>query len=241
MPEINPPIQSDVIFIIGGGPSARGLNFESLKGKGYILGVNDSFLHAPCDGVVSMDGRWMFNRCQQLRDSRIPYFAAYKHFMKWCGAIGPWAEVELYHVDPYKDPAHQGMNESFEPLWANNSGFMAMNIAYLCRPKQIYLFGFDLRVNPKEGENGEHWYGQYEWREFRNRPGLYNMWLPHHKVAARQFRYAGIKVFNVSRISRIPCYGKIPFETIDHHIGRIQASERGTPRGTPRLREGRGQ
>ncbi len=207
-------IDSDVIFIIGGGPSARGLDFDTLKGKGFILAVNDSFLHAPYDAVVSMDGRWMFNRHKQLRDAESRLFASEKHFRKWCGAGWLWPGVSLHPVEPMKS----GMSPYPEVLYAKHSGAMALNIAYLSQPKQVYLFGFDHTGDTK----GEHWYANYPWRPVKKSFESMKPWIEDHAHAAKQFERAGIEVFNVSNISKIPDYRRIKYGDIAHHLKGIR-------------------
>jgi hypothetical protein len=45
-------------------------------------------------------------------------------------------------------------------LNGTNSGLCGFNLAYQMRPKQILLFGFDM----KRGPNGEaHWFPDYPW------------------------------------------------------------------------------
>ncbi|MEN6621482.1 MAG: hypothetical protein ABFD50_08045 [Smithella sp.] len=201
----------DTIFIIAGGPSVKGLPLEKLKGKGFILAVNDSFLHAPFDAIVSMDGRWMFNRYEQLRSIQAKFYARDKQFKKWCAAGWLWTGVELLDVDHTRS----GMGETWEKLKAKHSGAMALNIAYLMRPKRIYLFGFDHTGVPNGGNESEHWYGKYPWRPHRKSFNHQYEWIVDHRVCAEQFHDKGIEVFNVSQLSMINVYKRIQFKEIE--------------------------
>jgi len=211
------PRSHKTIIIIAGGPSVRHYDVQQLKGLGYILAVNDSFIHAPYDAIVSMDGRWMFNRYKAMREAEAKLFASHKHFAKWCSAGWVWPGVDLFKVDP----DGKGLSNSFDLVHANNSGFMALNLAYLLKPENIFLYGFDLNYDASAGEKTEHWYGSYPWRGIEKKPGLYQMWIPNHKIAATQLTQAGIKVFNVSETSKLDCYPKMSFENAENLLRQL--------------------
>lgn len=215
--EKNRLINADRIFIIGGGPSARGLDFQKLVGYGYLLGVNDSFLHTPCNGLASMDGRWVFKRSKEIKAAGIDTFLSRRHAEKWMGKGWAWDGVTLLEVDHLQ----HGMSETHKKIYAKHSGAVALNVAYLARPKEIYLFGFDHTDDRKSGEYSEHWYGQYEWRPKRTTYYHMNPWIEDHEVAASQFKKSGIWVFNVSQISKIKAYPKIDFDDV---LGRVSAT-----------------
>jgi len=46
-------------FIIGGGPSLKGFDFESLRGKGRVIAINRAYEHVPfADVHFFMDNRY---------------------------------------------------------------------------------------------------------------------------------------------------------------------------------------
>lgn len=217
--ETNHLIQANAIFIVGGGPSVRHYNLSPLVRMGYVLGVNDAFLHTPCHGVASMDGRWMSQRTRQLQESGLPFFASKRHFGKWVKE--PWEQCRLFDVEIN----HYHLSNDPSVLYAKHSGAIALNVAYLSRPKQIYLFGFDHRQDDSQGEYSEHWYGQYEWRAKKLAYGHMNDWVADHSQAAKQFKAAGIEVFNVSPISKIQSYERIRYEAIGDYLARIHPTQ----------------
>jgi hypothetical protein len=196
-------IEADNIFIIAGGPSAKGLDFSKIKGRGYIMGVNDSAIHTPCDGVFTMDGLWLKNRWWSIRQMKIDAFARITAFRKHVGLENAWDRLCLYNWEIDKP----GMSDSDTCLWGNNSGDVTLNYAYLCKPKRVFLFGFDLTVNSQE-----HWYPQYPWRGKVYNDNHFRKWLYAHNARAEQFKNAGIEVYNVSKISKIGAYNKINYK-----------------------------
>lgn len=210
-------VASEIIFIIGGGPSAKGIDFQTLSQYGYLLAVNDSFKNARCDGVFSMDGRWMSHRQELMRNQGLDCFLSKKHFNKFIGIENKWNRCQLYRVETFQP----GMSEG-PGLYANNSGFGAMNLAYLAKPKQIYLFGMDL-TNAEDGD--EHWYGDYEWRLGRRKNTFFTRWIDDHQIAAKQFDAAGIYIANVSEISKIESYPKVHYDELRDNIARIRGVE----------------
>lgn len=209
------------IIIIAGGPSVRFYDVRRLEGLGFIIAVNDSFLHAPFDAIVSMDGRWLFNRYEEMRKRNLSLWASLKHFSKWCSAGWVWPGVELFKVNP----DGKGLSDSFEQLNADNSGYMALNVAYLLKPKNIFLYGFDLTHDSSAGDKAEHWYGCYPWRNVEKKPGLYQMWMPNHKQAAQQLALANINIYNVSPQSKIEVYPKMSFENAENLLRQLHTAE----------------
>jgi hypothetical protein len=196
------------IFLIAGGPSAKGLDFQRLVGKGFILGVKEAFFHTPSDACFTMDRRWNHHRLPQLQKRQAKVFASQKHWgSKWGGRhIEPWDGVEWFKV--WVD--REGLSDMPGVLNAKNSGFAALNLAYQCNPKRIFLFGYDLSM-PTGGE--EYWYRPPDWRKpRRNYDSEARRWMRDHELAAPYFKIKGIQVYNVSKQSAIPYYQKLSWE-----------------------------
>lgn len=88
-----------------------------------------------------------------------------------------------------------------------NSGYQAINLAYLFGAKKIILLGFDM----KRGPNGEtHHHG--------NHPGVLNRSLPIHTwlkkfpKLAFDLKTEGVEVINSTRDTSLECFNKINLE-----------------------------
>lgn len=190
---------TSVISIIAGGRSF--LNVDRARIPGTIIGVNDSAFHTRCDIVVSMDRLWTEHRFEELKKQKKHSWIR-KSAIQNCKAR--WPDL---HIFP-GDNTSWKMSETFDDLHGTNSGMCAFNLAYLCRPKQIFLFGFDMgRVL---GEN-PYWYEHYPWVSPKGSTpdARYAEWAKQWKDASRLCVAAGIEVINVSPESNLRTFKKI--------------------------------
>jgi hypothetical protein len=146
-------------WIIGGGPSARAFDLGSLRGQN-ILAVNDSIdlllnsLHNTCHGdfappLFSLDNRWIQRRREFL--AAYPgdkYLAVPLDTWPECGGIPGATYLRWSHAD--------GLSEDLEVVCTGcNSGYAAINLAYLKGAQLIHLFGYDM--DPKDNDAYEYW------------------------------------------------------------------------------------
>lgn len=192
-------MQPDVISIIAGGWSVRGVDLDRVPGT--IIGVNDSVIHAPrCDIAVSMDRLWVEYRFPQLRErGKLAWLR--RSAVQNVERKFPWLHVfECDHESPEFVDAPDMLN-------GTNSGLCAFNLAYQMRPKQILLFGFDM----KRGANGEaYWYPPYPWTSKAGGTSSrkYQTWAGEFFAAAARCKAAGIAVLNASPASAIDVFPK---------------------------------
>jgi len=186
--------RADVISIVAGGSSVRHLDLSRLPGT--VIGVNDSFVHAECDICVSMDRLWTENRWAALVDETKPTYLR-DVAVKNIGDRPEW--LNLFTCDVTK----HDLTEDWGSVHGDNSAFCALNLAYLARPKKIFLFGFDM--------SGGYWYPTYSWQANKG-DGRFRAWAKEFGTGARQCIKAGIEVLNVSQVSQITAFKKISQE-----------------------------
>lgn len=164
------------LYIIGGGPSVNGFDFDRIKDKGRILGVNDGAFNAPCDALFSLDQTW-----HKFRKKEIAEFQGEKYF-----AAPPSFELKFEGIPDVNYIIRRrstGFTEDKRDINGVNSGYGALHLAYHKRAKEIYLLGFDMRDKPGEriSENKQklitHWFKPYAWHRKEAHAAL-------HKVAA---------------------------------------------------------
>lgn len=184
--EVSSPYWSDkTVYIVAGGPSLEGFDFSKLKG-GIIIGVNNSAFKCNADVMFSIDKVWMGHMIYRIRE-----FKGEKIF-----AVPP--NYEFRRALSY-DPTAQylikrrgdGMSEDPRDICATNSGFGALNLAYLKKAKRIIMLGFDMQVP----NHKTHWHGGYSWQTSQQ-TSLYAGWLKDFDKAAIQFTRAGTIVYN---------------------------------------------
>jgi len=82
-----------------------------------------------------------------------------------------------------------------------NSGYQAINLAYLAGAKKILLFGFDM--------HGDHWHGPHPSPLFRkNFP--FADWIKRMDYLARDIAQDGVEVINCTEGSALKCFPKVP-------------------------------
>ena len=192
----------DIVSVVGGGWSVSQIDLSKIPGT--IIAINDSAIHLPrFDIVVSMDRLWTEYRYAELRKmqkpARIRRSALQNLPHKW-----PW--LASFECD------HTSAEFSDQPGVLNgiNSGLCGFNLAYQMRPATILLFGFDMRRGP---EGQAYWHANYPWAE-KGATGKrkYDDWSRRFGSAAKSCNRAGIRTFNMSRISAIDDFPKVSIE-----------------------------
>lgn len=140
------------VFVIGGGPSLRGFDFEKLRGE-ICITVNRAFEQVPWSVLnIAQDARvWGYYENGTLGEEAKKRFQAYKGFKVWVN-VQPFPFPEDIYTIPVTHP--DDFNWKKLELAAGipihgNSGLNALIVAACMNPEEIYLLGFDMK-----GENG---------------------------------------------------------------------------------------
>ena len=193
---------TDVVSIVAGGWSFYEVDHRKIPG--YVVAVNGAAQHLRCriHAVVTMDRLWAQDAwpwiVEQHRDKGGPLwsFHARTHAVKNIPLEerqdAPWLRVfENWNT------VGKPMSDDVARLNGRNSGACALNLAYQARPRQVYLFGFDMCLSKK---GLAYWYPHYAWTKKSGGTGKSKMiaWARDFDAMARQFADAGVKVTNVS-------------------------------------------
>lgn len=183
-----------IISIIAGGWSLKGLPLHNAPG--HVIGVNDAGVLLDVDTIVSMDRLWTENRWGRLCQLRKPTY------LRQNCLINIDTEPEWLRV--YENERIPKMSGT--QLNGTNSGMVAINLAWVSKPKKLYLFGFDMCRSPS-GES--YWYAPYPWApNGGTKPGKYKEWAREFDPIARAFDSIGCEVINASTVSAIPSFKK---------------------------------
>jgi hypothetical protein len=90
--------------------------------------------------------------------------------------------------------------------FGGNSGYQAINLAYLWGASRIVLLGFDCK--PVDGKH--HWFGQHPAGLTQIQP--YDLWLKHFNQLAEELRAEGVQVINCSSDTALTCFERKPIE-----------------------------
>lgn len=195
------PVDWTECYLIGGGPSLHGFDFERLRGR-TVVAINDAVLSIPWAPVLfSLDATWIRNRWEQIQQ-----FAGTAYL-----AVAD--DVVLEHlpniVPLIRVRSLRGLSDVFPRIHmgGGNSGFGAFNLAYLMGSRRIVLMGYDLC------HSRTHWHEGYAWQGNGN-DTMYRHWADQYKYTVPQLRRRGVRVFNASLDSQIAVFPKIPLSSV---------------------------
>ena len=191
----------ETCFLIAGGPSLHGFDFERLRGRGRVIAINRAMEFVPwADVAFFMDNKF-YKRMHEPR-----YRAA------WDGFEGKRVFLDLIGR-PYDDCYHvrslgrAGLSSSVASglYHGNNSGVGALNLALCMKASPIYLLGYDCRHM-----NGRaHFHDGYGPRSNEN---VVRGFARDFERQARFVRRLNARIVNLNPASLLRAY---PFSTID--------------------------
>lgn len=211
-------IEGRTISVVGGGWSFLEQGIDHNKLPGGVIAVNDAMLHLSCklDSIVSMDRLWTEHRWTTLDRLRVDTFirtSALKNIPQWGDIAYPEGHNKrswLYPFQCVRIPIFVQPGKMPLSLNGTNSGGCALNLAFIRKPEELYLFGFDMNRSP---EGRAHWYPAYEWvtqgAKGATGTGSYRKWAQEFEVIAQQFREIGTRVYNVSPTSAITAFKRV--------------------------------
>lgn len=204
--------RNETCFIIGGGPSLRGFDFERLRGKGRVIACNRVFLDVPfADMMIAMDidlYRWIHSGALSRQLGRKKN-EALREFRKFKG-LKVWIEIGnnrmngIHYIHNYRFPRitrrfRQGV------YTGNNTGVGALMTAACLACKPIYLLGIDGRHEGKR----THYHSGYPRRQADKTAASF---VNHFKFVSGPLKRNKFRVVNLNPHSAVRCF---PFSTID--------------------------
>lgn len=223
--QIEPPWWDDMpCIVVGTGPSMKGFDFSKLQGLGYILAVKEAVWDLPfADACFGLDLGWMRRKQDDLRKLKMPLYLS----------VPEGGKYHEQHIENaiYIRRLRRADSFSEDPRYiesGGNSGFGAINLAFLKRAKLIFAFGYDYQ--------GAHYCAE----RYTHLPKDHNRrYLPRwgrafHRVA-RQMTDSGVKMIVASMHTTIPCFERMTKHAALERLHRLR-SERGGS-----LRSGQGE
>lgn len=191
------------VYIVGGGNSLRGFNFDCLRNS-TVLAINDAAFRLPwATALFSVDHTWIRNRRTEIDAFLGEKYLAVGEAFDF--SKGPKSATYLIR-DRYK-----GFSASPERIYmgGGNSGFGAINLALLQQAKRIILLGFDFCKHV----GSLHWHGEYPWAGGHNGV-MWTKWARILDEHASNLRHLGVEVYNASDISLLNCFTRVPLTSL---------------------------
>lgn len=174
---------------IGGGPSLNQAQVDHVRGKARVIAINDAYRLAPwADIVYACDHKW-WRWHPGARD--VPGIKATHSetaAREW--PVVKWVKGDRNAKGLSRNPAYIHCGR--------NSGYQAINIAYLMGARRIVLIGYDMRV---VGDRS-HWFGDHPNRIRSN----YRGWLTNYQTIADMLPALGLTIINATPGSALACF-----------------------------------
>lgn len=201
-------------FIIGGGPSLRGFDFNRLEGKGRIIVCNKSFLDVPfADMMIAMDHdfyRWIFSgELAKGKNKAVAKKSIIRQFRQFKG-LKVWIELGnnrmdgVYYIHQFR-LAQITRNFKQGVYTGSNTGVGALMTAVVMGCNPIYLLGIDCK---HQGRRSHYHSGYHQLQVEKTARSFAN----HFGFVAKKLKRQGIRVINLNPKSGLRHF---PFSTID--------------------------
>lgn len=191
---IDPIFLGDTIYIVGGGPSLKGFDFNLLKGK-TVIAVNKAFFHLPFAQVLY----WSDTRFYEWYGKEVDFFKGIKVTCR--------SQPKKADIINLLNTGKNGLETmSYGLRDGGNSGYAAINLAYHLGAKRIVLMGFDMQTNGKE----THWHDGYS--STANTETMQRLMVPNFDTLVEPLEKRKVKVYNASHTSVLTCFLKISIE-----------------------------
>jgi hypothetical protein len=190
------------VYIIGGGNSLRGFDFNRLRNS-TVLAVNDAARYLPwATALFSLDHRWIKNQRKEIET-----FKGEKYL-----AVGESFDFDVAPEAIYLRREH-GKGFSINPeriyMGGGNSGFGAVNVALLQQSLRIILLGFDFCKHA----GALHWHGEYPWAGGFTSV-MWAKWAQLLDDQASFLKRKGVEVYNASDVSLLNQYTRVPLTAL---------------------------
>lgn len=178
---------------IASGPSLTPEDVEYCRGKGRIYAVKEAHILAPfADVLYCADDDWWDNK------KGVPDFAG----EKWTVNEACARKWKLNYI-PGCNTISWGKTPELI-AYGGNSGFQAMNLAYVQGATRIILLGYDYGYKPNE--QAKHWFDNTQHAR-PSRTSDYTAWLKRMNDAAP---HIDIPIINCTPTSAIWCFARAP-------------------------------
>lgn len=179
------------VIVAASGPSfdeAQAAEIGALRAAGRVrvVVVNDNWRRVPAaDLLYACDGRWWTHNLPAVRDAG------------FAGEL--WTQDEAaarkYGLCRVRHTARPGLTRTACTVHGGgNSGYQAINLAYLLGARRIVLVGFDMQ--PTGGL--AHWFGRHPAPDLDRRLP-FSTWIPRFRDLARDLAAERVDVVNASR------------------------------------------
>ncbi len=204
---------NETAFLIGGGPSLLGFDFEALAGRKCIA-INNSWEKIPeADILYFCDKAW-WEKKPPKSDHLATVYETNSEAAK-AQFRGKYVVSLCDSSDPFvKRLRNAGRNGKLSDnpsslAHGSNSGYQALNLAVLLGATRIVLLGIDMKVDGAR----THWH-QGHGQDAHTIAHRMKTMAGYFPRLLEPLRRAGVEVINCSMDSALTCFPKVPLAEI---------------------------
>lgn len=181
---------------IASGPSLTQEDINYCRGKGKIYVVNETYQLAPWANILyAADGDWWEKHLEAHN------FAG----EKWTCNLSIAEKYDLYHIG-VKTQWHWSKTQGVIAS-GGNSGFQAVNKAYLDGAERIVLLGYDMGHKPG---TKKHFFKDEDAKIFRH--SNYESWIRRFTKATEYMD--DVRIINCTRETNLECFERVPLREV---------------------------
>jgi len=181
-------------IICASGASLTKKDVNYCKGKGKVIVINNTYKLAP----------WAY----MLYACDLTWWNHYPEALKFKGRK---ASIQYNHPDVELWPHDNRFNGLGEEILhtGGNSGYQAINLAYIEGAERIVLLGYDMQNT----DGKSHWHGDHE--KGLNQQTCFHGWIGHFNILAQALDKKGVEVINATRKTALTCFKRKNLYDID--------------------------
>lgn len=195
------------VALVACGPSMAGFDLERLRGLCRVIAIKEMVFEMPwADEGFGLDLTWISKQRRQaaIDTCRVPLVLAIP-VDEGLTIDAPASRPGITYVVRKRG---EMMSEDPKLIYSGGtSGFGAMNLPYLRKARDVFLFGYDYSTPA----------GRHHWDESRypnsQKHGHWVGWSRKYNFIVEQIRAAGMRVTNVGMESALTAFPKVSHET----------------------------
>lgn len=115
--------------------------------------------------------------------------------------------MQRYGLEPLVGTDGAGLGRKLAH-WGSNSGYQAINLAYLLGASRIILLGYDMQRTGGQA----HWFGEHP--KGLHQGANYTAWAPLFHPLAADLKAEGVDVINCSRETALTCFARAALDDV---------------------------
>ncbi len=187
----------DTVVCIAGGPSLTRSDVAACERAGFpLLGINNAYqITDKLSHLYACDAKWWHKHYAHTPNCR-------KFSLE---------DTEIFDVEKLINDGVEGLSHTWPRVRnGRNSGYQALNLAYLLGYTRIILLGYDMQAT----DNKIHWHEDHPVNLHNPDSGRMQKWRAYYQGIAQELASVGVKVINASRRTALQCFPQARLEDV---------------------------